>query len=160
MQHQYPSLQTSHSSECHSVKGCDCLSGNDPRDTSRRSTFYDEDQGEAVDLSGHGTWANGDLLEIIQHLVEALSLLQAMSKGHEVRMATIVRALLQTSQDQESGVSERLQYLESSARHSTPLSHWMEPWSGLGSQCVVTKSLRMYLHARPTCCFCGFATST
>ena len=34
-QHQYPSLVTSHSSKCHSVKGCGGLSGNDPRDTSR-----------------------------------------------------------------------------------------------------------------------------
>ena len=60
-----------------------------PRGSMRRSTFYDEDLGEVVDLSGHGTWANADLHEIIQDLVEALSPLQAMSKGHEERMATL-----------------------------------------------------------------------
>ena len=54
-----------------------------------------------MNLSGHGSWAHGVLYEIIQDLVEALSLLQTMPKGHEVRMATIVSA-------------ERLQSLESS----------------------------------------------
>ena len=53
-------------------------------------------------------------MKIWVDLVEALSLLQAMAKGHEVRMAIIVSALLQTSQDRDSGVTERLQPLESS----------------------------------------------
>ena len=56
-----------------------------PQESRRRSTFYDEDLGEVVDHSGHGTWANGDLHQIIQDLVEALSPLQAISKGHEVQ---------------------------------------------------------------------------
>ena len=75
-----------------------------PRGSMRRSTFNDEDLDEAVDLSGHSTWANGDLYEIIQDLVEAVSHLQAIAKGHEVRMTTIVSSLLQTSQDRSSGV--------------------------------------------------------
>ena len=59
------------------------------RDFRRRSTFYDEDLGEVVDLSEHGTWANADLCEIIQDLVDALFPLQAMSDGHEERFATL-----------------------------------------------------------------------
>ena len=47
----------------------------------RHSTFYEEDLGKVVDLRGHGTWANADLCEIIQELVDALSPLQTMSKG-------------------------------------------------------------------------------
>ena len=31
----------------------------------RRSTFYDEDLSDVVDLSEHGTWANANLCEII-----------------------------------------------------------------------------------------------
>ena len=80
----------------------------------RRSTSYYEDLCEVVGLRGHGTWAHGDLYETTQDLVEALSPLQAMSKGHEVRMATIVSALLRASQDRFSGVPERLQSLGSS----------------------------------------------
>ena len=94
-----------------------------PRWSMGRSTLYDEDLGEVVDLSGHSTWANGDIYEIIQDLVEALSHLQAMAKGHEVRLATTVRALLQTSQDRGSGVPERLQSLDASiVALSVPLS--------------------------------------
>ena len=85
-----------------------------PRGSMRRSTFYGENLGEGVEPSGLGTWANGDLYEIIQDLAETLSHLQSMAKGHEVRMATIVSAVLQTSQDRDSGVPERLQSLESS----------------------------------------------
>ena len=69
-----------------------------PRGSTRRSSVHDKDLGEVVDLSGHG----GDLYEIVLDWVEALSPLQTMSKGHEVRMATIVSTL------------ERLQPLESS----------------------------------------------
>ena len=51
----------------------------------RRSTLYDEDLSEVVDLSEHGTWANANLCEIIQDLVDALFPLQTMSEGHEER---------------------------------------------------------------------------
>ena len=55
----------------------------------RRSTFYEEDLGKVVDLCGHGTWANADLCEIIQELVDALSPLQTVSKGHEERFVAL-----------------------------------------------------------------------
>ena len=55
------------------------------REFMRRSTFYDEDLSEVVDLSEHGTWANANLCEIIQDLVDALFPLQTMSEGHEER---------------------------------------------------------------------------
>ena len=60
-----------------------------PQGARRRSTFYDEDLGEVVDLSEHGTWANANLCEIIQDLVDALFPLQAMSDGHEQRFAAL-----------------------------------------------------------------------
>ena len=84
-----------------------------PSGSTRRPTFHDEDLGEVVDFSCHSTRANGDLYEITQDLVEVVSHLQAMAKGHEVRSTTIVSALLQTSQDRGSGVPKRLQSLES-----------------------------------------------
>ena len=56
----------------------------------RRSTFYDEDLSEVVDLSEHGTWANANLCEIIQDLVDALFPLQTMSEGHEERFVLSV----------------------------------------------------------------------
>ena len=55
----------------------------------RRSTFYDEDLSEVVDLSEHGTWANANLCEIIQDLVDALFPLQTMSEGYEERLAAL-----------------------------------------------------------------------
>ena len=64
-----------------------------------RSTFYDEDLGEVLDLSGHGTWANTDLCEISQDLVDALSPLQTISKGHEERVAAL-EAVQKTAQEQ------------------------------------------------------------
>ena len=45
--------------------------------------------GDVLDLSGHGTWANTDLCEIIQDLVDALSPLQIISKGQEERVAAL-----------------------------------------------------------------------
>ena len=54
----------------------------------RRSTFYDEDLSELVDLSGHGTWVNASICEIIQDLVDALST-QTVSEGHEERFAAL-----------------------------------------------------------------------
>ena len=43
-----------------------------PQGSRRRSTFYDENLGEVVDLSEHCTRANANLCEIIQDLVDAL----------------------------------------------------------------------------------------
>ena len=60
-----------------------------PQGSRRRSTFYDEDLGEVVDLSEHGTWAKANLCEVIQDLVDALFPLQAMSEGHEERLAAL-----------------------------------------------------------------------
>ena len=37
-----------------------------PRGSMTSSTFYDEDLGEVLNLSGHGTWAHTNLCEIIQ----------------------------------------------------------------------------------------------
>ena len=54
----------------------------------RRSTFYDEDLSELVDLSGHGTWVNASICEIIQDLVVALST-ETGSEGHEERFAAL-----------------------------------------------------------------------
>ena len=73
-----------------------------PRGSMRRSTFCEEDLGEVVDLCGHGTWANADLCEIIQELVDALSPLQTMSKGHEERFVAL-EAVQKTAQEQASG---------------------------------------------------------
>ena len=74
------------------------------------STFCNEDLGTA----------RGPMrTEIIQGLGKALSLLQAMSKGHEDRMATFESAVLKTSQDRDSCVAERLQALESSVAASS-----------------------------------------
>ena len=70
-----------------------------PRGSMTRSTFYNEDFGEVLDLSGHGTWANTDLCEIIQDLVDALSPLQTISKGHEERVAAL-EAVQKTAQEQ------------------------------------------------------------
>ena len=55
----------------------------------RRSTFYDEDLSEVVDLSEHGTWANASICEIIQDLVDALFPLQTVTEGHEERFAAL-----------------------------------------------------------------------
>ena len=66
-----------------------------------------------VDLSGHSTWAKADLYEILQDLVEALFLLQAMSKSHEERIATIESTVLKTSEDRESDLPVQLQFIES-----------------------------------------------
>ena len=52
----------------------------------RRSTLHDEDLGEVVGLSGHGTWVDEDLHEIFHYLVE----------NH---MATIESVVLESSQE-------------------------------------------------------------
>ena len=70
-------------------------------DLKRRSTFYDEDLVEVMDLSGIGTWAHRDLHEIIPDLVEARSLLQSISKGHVERMT----ALEHNAQDRGPGLN-------------------------------------------------------
>ena len=72
----------------------------------RRSTFYEEDLGKVVDLCGHGTWDNADLCEIIQELVDALSPLQTVSKGHEERFVAL-EAVQKTAQEQASGETQR-----------------------------------------------------
>ena len=77
-----------------------------PRESMRRSTFYDEDLGEVVDLSGHGTWVNANLSEIIQDLVDALSALQTVSEGHEERFAAL-GAVQKTAKEQASGKKQR-----------------------------------------------------
>ena len=77
-----------------------------PRKSMRRSTFYEEDLGKVVDLCGHGTWANAELFEIIQELVDALSPLQTMSKGHEERFVAL-EAVQETAQEQASGETQR-----------------------------------------------------
>ena len=51
-----------------------------------------------LDLSGPSTWANADLCTVIQDLVEALSLLWVVPKGHEERLGNIESAMLKTSQ--------------------------------------------------------------
>ena len=72
----------------------------------RRSTFYEEDLGKVVDLCGHGTWAIADLCEIIQELVDALTPLQTMSKGHEERFVAL-EVVQKTAQEQASGERRR-----------------------------------------------------
>ena len=72
----------------------------------RRSTFYEEDLGKVVDLCEHGTWANADLCEIIQELVDALSPLQTTSKGHKERFVAL-EAVQKTAQEQASGETQR-----------------------------------------------------
>ena len=67
----------------------------------RRSTFYDEDLSEVVDLSEHGTWANANLCEIIQDLVDALFPLQTISEGHEGHFAA-VEAVQKTAKERAS----------------------------------------------------------
>ena len=52
----------------------------------RRSEFNDVDLAEVADLSEHGTWVDEAVHEIIHGLVEAWSLLNMMSKGHEEKM--------------------------------------------------------------------------
>ena len=47
----------------------------------RLSTFCDEDLSEVVDLSEQGTWANANLCEIIQDLVDALFPLHTPCRG-------------------------------------------------------------------------------
>ena len=69
-------------------------------------SFYEEDLGKVVDLCGHGTWANADLCEIIQELVDPLSPLQTMSKGHEERFVAL-EAVQKTAQEQASGETQR-----------------------------------------------------
>ena len=54
--------------------------------------------GDVLDLSGHGTWANTDLCEIIHDLVDALSPLQIISKGQEERVAAL-EAVKKTAQE-------------------------------------------------------------
>ena len=76
----------------------------------RRSTFYEEDLGKVVDLCGHGTWANADLCEIIQELVDALSPLQTMSKGHEESFVAL-EAVQKTAQEQASGETSSVHQL-------------------------------------------------
>ena len=68
---------------------------------------------EVADLSGHGTWIDEALHEIIHGLVEVWLPLHTMSKGHEDRMATFKSAVLKTSQDRDSYVPERMRPLES-----------------------------------------------
>ena len=72
----------------------------------RRSTFYDEDLIEVVDLSEHGTGANANLCEIIQDLVDALFPLQTMSEGHEERFAAL-EAVQKTAKERASGETQR-----------------------------------------------------
>ena len=72
----------------------------------RRSTFYNEDLSEVVDLSEHGTWANANLCEIIQILVDALFLLQTISEGHEDRFAAL-EAVQKTAKERASGETQR-----------------------------------------------------
>ena len=67
----------------------------------RRSTFYNEDLSEVVDLSEHGTWANANLCEIIQILVDALFPLQTISEGHEERFAAL-EAVQKTAKERAS----------------------------------------------------------
>ena len=49
----------------------------------RRSAYIDEDLAEVADLSGHGTWADEALHEIIHDLAGAWFPVHTMSKGHE-----------------------------------------------------------------------------
>ena len=72
-----------------------------PRGSMRRSTFFEEDLGKVVDLCEHGTWANEDLCEIIQELVDALSPLQTTSKGHKERFVAL-EDVQKTAQEQAS----------------------------------------------------------
>ena len=67
----------------------------------RRSTFYDEDLSEVVHLSEHGTWANANLCEIIQDLVDALFPLQTISEGHEGHFAAL-EAVQKTAKERAS----------------------------------------------------------
>ena len=83
-------------------------------DLNRRSTLYDENLGDVMDLSGHGTWADEDLDEIVHDLMEALSPVQSMSRGHGHHVATIGITVLKTSQDRDSSALERLQSVVSS----------------------------------------------
>ena len=61
-----------------------------PRGFMKPSTVYDKDLGEVFELSGHATWADAYLCEIIQDLVDALSPLQTMLKGHRNRLLLLV----------------------------------------------------------------------
>ena len=70
-----------------------------PLGSMTRSTFYDEDLGEVLNLSGHGTWANTNLYEIIQDVVDVMSPLQTIAKGHEERVAAL-EAVQMTAQKQ------------------------------------------------------------
>ena len=67
---------------------------------------------EAIEPCSQSSIAlEADLCEIIHDLVDAPFRLQTMSKGHEIRMATIESTVLKTSQDR---ALERLQSFETS----------------------------------------------
>ena len=56
-----------------------------------------DSRSKVLNLRGHGTWANTNLSEIIQDLVDALSPLQIISKGQEERVAAL-EAVKKTAQ--------------------------------------------------------------
>ena len=89
-----PSSSTcqSRSSECHSVNAFDprgrvpCHSSRLCRRYEQRLAFNDEDTGEGVDLSEHGTSVDENLHEIGDDLAKAGSHFQSMLKSHEGRV--------------------------------------------------------------------------
>ena len=57
-----------------------------------------DSRSKVLNLSGHGTWANTNLHEIIQDVVDVMSPLQTIAKGHEERVA-VLDAVKKTAQE-------------------------------------------------------------
>ena len=108
-----------------------------------RSTFYDEDLGEVLNLSGHGTWANTNLCEIIQEVIAGSSPSSSTS-GHEERVAAL-EAVQKTAQEQ--ALAARVFAVEISLASSSPSADVGEETSWLSSVSARLESIEFWIAA-------------
>ena len=127
-----------------------------PRESVIPSTFYDEDLGERLALSGHAVWASIDLHEIIQGLVDALSPLQTMMKVHEERIAAL-EAVQQTAQVQ--ALAHRVLAVEISLASLNPSANSVMQTSWLSSVLTRLEALESSIAAISDNSDFGFAVS-
>ena len=78
------------------------------REFTRRSTLFDEDLSEVVDLSEHGTWANTNLCEIVQDFVDPLS--RRDTRGHFAALEAVQKTAKERASETQRNTEQTREF--------------------------------------------------